>query len=79
MDNVMDNTTIINIFNSNNNNVASIKTENSQIMKTVRYQILKFEPMIKKSIVANHAFLAVTTFSRTSSFTYIKSIVIQHL
>ena len=46
MDNAMDNTTIVKIFNSNNNNAAYIKTENSQIMKTVGYQILKFEPMI---------------------------------
>ena len=40
-------------------------------MPTIAYRILKFESMIKKGIVANHAFFAVVTFSKFNSFTYI--------
>ena len=47
----MNNTTVINAFNSDNRNIIYIKTQNQQIMVTITYRILKFEPMIKKSTV----------------------------
>ena len=75
----MSDTTIINNFNSDDSNIAYIKTQNLQIMATLAYRILKFEPMIKKLIVTNHAFFTGITFSRINSFAYINSIVIQHL
>ena len=75
----MNNTTRINIFNSYNSNIAYTKTQNHQIMATIAYRILKFEFMIKKPIVENHAFFTSITFSKINSFTYINSIVIQHL
>ena len=37
---------IINTFNSDNSNIAKIKTQHSQIMTTITNRILKFEPMI---------------------------------
>ena len=77
--NVLNNTTISNTFSSNNNNVAYIKTEHRQIMVTISYRILKFEPMIKEAIVTNQAFFTAITVSKINSFTYIDSIVIQHL
>ena len=50
----------MNIFNSYNNNIAYIKTQNCQIIATIAYRILKSKPMIKKPIVANHAlFIAI--------------------
>ena len=70
---------IINIFYSNDSNMVYIKIQNCQIMTTIAYRILKFEPMIKKPIVTNLVFFAVVTFSGTSSFAYINSILIQHL
>ena len=53
----MNNTTIINIFNSDNSNIAYINTLHCQIMTTIVYRILKFESMIKKPIVTNHSLL----------------------
>ena len=41
----MNNTTIINIFNSDNSNIAYI---NAQIMTIMTYKILKFKSVIKK-------------------------------
>ena len=41
----MNNTTIINIFNSDNSNTAYIKSQNTQIIATIAYKILKFESM----------------------------------
>ena len=37
-------------------------------MQTMAYRILKFESMIKKATVANHAFLTLITFGRITSF-----------
>ena len=48
-------------------------------MTTIAYIILKVESMIKKPIMTNHTFFAVVTFSKINSFTYINSIVIEHL
>ena len=64
----MNNTTIINTFNSDNNNIICIKIQHRKIMATIRYKILKFELMIKKPIAANHTFITVITFSRINSF-----------
>ena len=75
----MNNTTIINIFNSGDTNITYNKAQHGQIMATIVYKILKFEPMIKKSMVENHALFAIVTFSKINSFAYINSIVIQHL
>ena len=55
----MNNTTIISIFNSDNSNIAYIKTQNCQIITTIAYRIVKFEPMVKKPIVTNHALFAL--------------------
>ena len=75
----MENTTIINIYDSNNSNITYINNKHCQIMTTIAYRIFKFESVIKKSIVTNHTFFAVVTFSKINSFAYINSIVIQHL
>ena len=53
---VINNTTIINHFNSDNSYIIKIKTEHCQIMTTITNIILKFKPMTKKPIVANHTF-----------------------
>ena len=74
----MNNITIINILNSDNSNVAYIKTQNRQMVATIAYRILKFDSMIKKPIVTNDIFLTSITF-RINSFVYINSIVIKHL
>ena len=55
----MNNKTTINIFNSDNSNIAYIKTQNRQIMATIAYRILKFETMSKKPIVTNYAFFTI--------------------
>ena len=72
----MNKITITAIFNGGNSNIAHINTEN---MATIAYRISEFESVIKKPIMANYAFFAVVTFSKINSFTYINSIVIQHL
>ena len=51
--NVIKNTTRINIFNSDNNNVANIKTQHHQIKATIVNKILKFGSIIKNPKVAN--------------------------
>ena len=57
----MNNTTIIDIFNSGNSSIATIKTQDYQIMTIITNIILKFEPMIKIPLVTNHVdFLVVT-------------------
>ena len=66
------------IINSDNSNIAYIKTQNRQIMTTIANIILKFQPMLKKSIMTNHTIFAVATFSKISYFVYTNSIVIQH-
>ena len=43
----MDNTTVINTFNSDKSNMTYIKTQHRQIIATIGYRILKFELMIK--------------------------------
>ena len=69
---------IINIFKSDNSNITYIKTKYRQIMTTIAYRILKFESMIKKPIVKNHAFFTPITFSCNNPFAYINYILIQH-
>ena len=48
-------------------------------MTSIAYRILKFESMIKKSILANHIFFTVATFIRIDSFSYVNSIVTENL
>ena len=67
----MNNTTITNIFNSADNNIAYINIQHCQIMTTIAYIILKFKSMIKKPIVAYHAFFTVVTLN-VSIFARIK-------
>ena len=70
---------IINIFNSDDSNIAYIKTQNCQIMGTIAYRILKCKSMVKNAIMGNHAFLTSIPVSMSNFFTYINPIVIQHL
>ena len=65
----MNNTTITNLFNSDNSNFANVKTQHRQIITTITDRILKFEPMIKKRTVANYTLFTVITFSRINFFT----------
>ena len=43
----MNNSRIANNFKNENSNIIYIKTQHRQIMATIAYRILKFEPMIK--------------------------------
>ena len=53
----MNNATIINTFNSDNDNIVKIKTRYCQIMKNITNGILKFETIMKKLILANYTYL----------------------
>ena len=64
----MNNTMIINVFNSDNSNIAYNKRKNYQIMTAIAYRILKFESMIKKAIMENYAFFTFITLSRILRF-----------
>ena len=57
-------TTIINTFKSENNNIARIITQHQQIIATITEKVLEVKLMIKKLIVANHAFSTVATFKQ---------------
>ena len=70
---------IINIFNSDNSNIAYIKIQNCQVMGTIAYRILKCKSVVKKAILGNHAFLTSITVSMSNFFTYINPIAIQYL
>ena len=74
----MNNTTIINIFNSDNSDIAYVKTQNSQIMASIAYRTMKYESMIWKRMVENHEFFASVPFRGINSFAYINSITMQH-
>ena len=67
----MNNTTIINIFKSVNNNIAYVKTQNCQIITTITNRTWKFKPMIKKTIVADDTIFTVITL--TTSIPLLKS------
>ena len=41
----------MNTFNSDNSNIANIKTQHQEIMTTITNRILKIKPVIKISIV----------------------------
>ena len=58
----------MNIFNGDNSSIAYINTQHCQIIKTIAYIILKVKSMIKKPKVANYAFFAVVTFTRSIPF-----------
>ena len=54
--NVMNNTTIINTFNIDNNNIAYTKTKHHQIITTIAYRILKPEPVAKRLYIFYYYF-----------------------
>ena len=54
--NVINHATITNICNSDNGNIAYIKTQSRHIMAAIAYRILKFKSRITKPNVKNHAF-----------------------
>ena len=58
----MNNTRIINTFNTDNSNIANIK--NNIITK----RFLKFKLTIKIPIVANYTFFTVINYSNINSF-----------
>ena len=68
----MNNKTITNTFNTDNGNMANIKTQHRQIMTTITNKILKCKPIIKKPIVANYTFYTVIT---SSNILILKSIL----
>ena len=74
--NVMNNTTISSSFNSDNSNIANSKTQHRQIITTITYRILKFEPLIKKPIVTNYTFCTVITTASINSS--LKSVLLQY-
>ena len=76
---VIHNTTIINIINSDDSDIAYSKTEHCQNMTAITYIILKIESMIKKPLVTNHTFFAIVNFSKIRYVTCMNSIVIQYL
>ena len=49
--NFMNNATVVKTFNSNNSNITYIMTQLCQILATITYRIMKFEPMIIVFIV----------------------------
>lgn len=51
----MNNTVVIDIFSSNNGNTAGIRTQHCQIATNTTNGILKLEPMIKTTVVADNA------------------------
>ena len=76
----MSNTAIIYISNSDNsNNITYIETWYCQTVITIAYRIKKFQLMVKKTIIENHAAFAIVNFNKITFFLYISSIVIQHL
>ena len=73
------NATIIKSFSSCISDIAYIKTQNRQIVTTSAKILLKFEPMIKKTISEKSCILHCYYFNRISSFAYASSMVKQHL
>ena len=63
--NVMNNTTITNLLHSDNSNIANIKRQHRQIITIITNAVLKYEPMIKISVVASYTFFPVLTFIRS--------------
>ena len=65
----MNNTTIINTFNSDNSNITNINTKLLKIMTTITGITLKYKKMIAKTVVKNLTLCTVIIFSRIKSFT----------
>ena len=63
----MNKTMIINTYNSDNSNIANIKTQHQQIRSTITNRFLKFELMIKILIMVDDAFFTVIAFSNFNS------------
>ena len=75
--NVMNNTTIINIFNDDNSYVDNIKTQHCQNMAIITKKIKKFKLMIKMPVVTIHTFFTNIPFSKINFFACIYSIRIK--
>ena len=73
---VINSTTIINLTVTIE---ISLKLRHNIVMANIPYGLLKFEPMIKKQVVVNHAFFFSITFSWINSSVYINSVIIQRL
>ena len=61
------NTTIINTFNSDNNNITNIKRQHHQIMTSITNRNLKFKTMIRNPVVADNTLFTIITFSNIKS------------
>ena len=59
---------LLNPFNTNNSNIANIKTKHLYTMTNITNRISKFKPMKKKLMVTNYKFSTVITFSSINSF-----------
>ena len=71
---VINSTTIINLTVTIE---ISLKLRHNIVMASIPYGLLKFEPMIKKPVVVNHAFFF--SINGINSFVYINSVIIQRL
>ena len=69
--NVINNSTIINTFNSDNSNIANINTQRRQSMTTITNKISKFTPIIKKPLVAGNTFFTVILYFYTVQFLHL--------
>ena len=74
--NVINNATTINTFNSDDSDVANIKTQHRQTPTTITNGILIFESMIKKTILVSYTSFTIITFTNINYFPYINPIVI---
>ena len=61
----------MNTFNIDDSNITKIKIQHCQITTTItkKNRVLKFKPMIKKSVVADDTFFTIITFSRINYVT----------
>ena len=66
--NILNDATIINIFNSDNSNITRTKAQPYDIMTTITDRILKVKTMIEKLIITNNTSFIIITFSKISSF-----------
>ena len=65
---VMNNTTLISTFNSDNSKIVNIKTQHQQITTIITNRFLKFKSITKIPILTNYIFFTVITFSNINSF-----------
>ena len=65
----MNNTIIINTFNSDNSSMTNIKAKHQHITATITNRFLELKPVIKKLAVTNFTFFMVFIFSKINYFT----------